>query len=409
MIKECADSASHIVYHHYSNRKLSIILIGSVSLVCILNVFPFKTITRAPLDVVDSKTNKLQSPFSRTLAFIRLNGQRPERLRVLENYRPFFINLHYSMPQYTSVINYTADGWLSGDDPYKAVSETMKVLLKNYPMAWINPFQFDQMNYKNIWLAGQASSYICGGHSVGSKWIYWNNDSLRAVQNAKKTLTKQHPNRFITDENIMCGGWTDIYYIPRRFFQDFIYLSDAFHQSRSFHEIGIPTMFNMIDLTYRSTPFHTVITHLEDCWGNCCSYGANANEINTKRCGHKIDLANDQVVKVLINLLNSEAYYLHKTTPKKSNNQSDASFQVKIIRMVLKKAERYASATMGEGLAGNTVAKVLRNIDRTLGPLGLNYWVSMEQFASAAVRVGLSRQVGIAVYHVVDFFAPIGK
>ncbi|CAF1076960.1 unnamed protein product [Adineta ricciae] len=87
----------------------------------------------------------------------------------------------------------------------------------------------------------------------------------------------------------------------------------------------------------------------------------------------------------------------------------DASFQVKIIRMVLKKAERYASATMGEGLAGNTVAKVLRNIDRTLGPLGLNYWVSMEQFASAAVRVGLSRQVGIAVYHVVDFFAPIGK
>ena len=127
---------------------------------------------------------------------------------------------------------------------------------------------------------------------------------------------------FILNNFFEIYSWTDIYYIPRRFFQDFIYLSDAFHQSRSFHEIGIPTMFNIIDLTYRSTPFHTVITHLEDCWGSCCSYGANANDINTKRCGHKIDLANDQVVKVLINLLNSEASYLHDATPRKSNNKS---------------------------------------------------------------------------------------
>ncbi|CAF1103444.1 unnamed protein product [Adineta steineri] len=87
----------------------------------------------------------------------------------------------------------------------------------------------------------------------------------------------------------------------------------------------------------------------------------------------------------------------------------NASFQIKIIRAVIKKAETYAAATMGEGLAGNTVAKVLKDVDKILGPLGLNYWVTMEQFSDAAVRVGLTRQIGIAVYHVVDFFAPIGK
>ncbi|UJR34724.1 hypothetical protein I4U23_027501 [Adineta vaga] len=87
----------------------------------------------------------------------------------------------------------------------------------------------------------------------------------------------------------------------------------------------------------------------------------------------------------------------------------DASFQIKVIRAVIKKAEMYAAATMGEGLAGNTVAKVLKNIDKTLGPFGLNYWVSMEEFANAAVRVGLNRQIGIAVYHIVDYFTPIGK
>lgn len=76
---------------------------------------------------------------------------------------------------------------------------------------------------------------------------------------------------------------------------------------------------------------------------------------------------------------------------------------------MIKKAEQYAAATMGEGLSGNTVRKVLKNIDETLGPLGLDYWVPIEYFADAAVRVGLNRNVGIAVYHVVDFFAPIGK
>ena len=78
----------------------------------------------------------------------------------------------------------------------------------------------------------------------------------------------------------------------------------------------------MIDLTNRLTPLHTVITHLEDCWGGCCSYGATANEIKTKRCGHKIDLSNDQIANALINILKSESPYLHKIAPKKDNNQS---------------------------------------------------------------------------------------
>ncbi|UJR07176.1 hypothetical protein I4U23_011464 [Adineta vaga] len=326
------NSLSQIIYHHYSNGKFLVVLTVSVLLIFIINILPFKTNVQSHSKLINTNIHKLRSPFSRTLAFIRMNTQRPERIRVLESYRPFFIDLHYSMPHYTSVINYTADGWLSGDDPYKPVAETMKILLKNHSLvegilyfhfdAWINPFQFDRMNFNSIWLAGQLSSYICGGNTAGSNWIYWTNDSLRSVRNAKQTLSKQYPNRFITDENIMCGGWTDIYFIPRRFFDDFIVLSDAFHKSRSFHEIGIPTMFNMIDLTHRSTPFHTVITHLEDCWGNCCTYGAAINEIKTKRCGHKIDLANDQIANALVEFLKSESSYLIQIVPKKADNQS---------------------------------------------------------------------------------------
>ena len=62
------------------------------------------------------------------------------------------------------------------------------------------------MNFNSIWLAGPLSTYQCGGHSQKSTWIYWNNDTLRSVQNAKRSLAKQYPNRFITDEFMMCGG-----------------------------------------------------------------------------------------------------------------------------------------------------------------------------------------------------------
>jgi hypothetical protein len=72
------------------------------------------------------------SPFQHTLGFIRWNTARLERIATMEKYRPFFANLHYSMPNYTSQLNYTADGWESGDYPYKTVGDTMKIILQNY-------------------------------------------------------------------------------------------------------------------------------------------------------------------------------------------------------------------------------------------------------------------------------------
>ncbi|UJR16641.1 hypothetical protein I4U23_003541 [Adineta vaga] len=334
MLTEYFGSLSKTVYHYYSslNQKYLIVLTASILLILMVFLFPFKINFQSQPLSINPNIHKIRSPFSRTLAFIRMNMQRLERIQVLENYRPFFIDLHYSIPHYTNITNYTIDGWISGGEPYKVVADTMQILLNNYSMvegvlyfhfdAWINPFQFDRMNFDSIWLAGQLSTYICGGNTVGSKWIYWTNDSLRSVQNAKRTISKEYPNRFITDENIMCGGWADIYYIPRRFFSDFIVLSNVFKKSGSFHEIGIPTMFNMIDLTHRPTPFHTVITHLEDCWGGCCAYGAGITEIKKKRCGHKMDLANGQITNTLIEFLKSESSYLNHITPNKSNNQS---------------------------------------------------------------------------------------
>ena len=104
--------------------------------------------------------------------------------------------------------------------------------------------------------------------------------------------------------------WSDIYYIPRCFFQDFIDLSNVFYEVKNFHEVAIPTMVNIIDLTRRETPFHSIITRLYDCWGDCCAGGSTSENIKQKRCGHRIDLSKDDIRQTLIEILESEAVYL---------------------------------------------------------------------------------------------------
>ena len=85
-----------------------------------------------------------------------------------------------------------------------------------------------------------------------------------------------------------------------------------------FMRVAIPTILNIIDLTYRSTPFHSIITRLGDCWGHCCAGGAKGIDVKRKRCGHRIDLADESVRKSLIEILDSETLYLYKSINKTS-------------------------------------------------------------------------------------------
>jgi len=75
---------------------------------------------------------------------------------------------------------------------------------------------------------------------------------------------------------------------------------------------------------------------------------------------------------------------------------------LKVVRIALHQAVRYGRRVIKRGVTGDTAARVLGDIDRTLQYLGLEHWVTMEEFANAAVRVGLSRQTGIEVYHIMS-------
>ncbi|UJR07237.1 hypothetical protein I4U23_011525 [Adineta vaga] len=274
--------------------------------------------------------NQIESPFSRTLGFIRWNSPYINRISLMEKYRPFFYQLHYSIPNYTSKLNYTFDGLVSISCPYKMVSEIMTIILETYSQingllffhfdAWINPFKFQDMNFENIWfLDGPLPPFKCVTTTDGWNWWAWSNGFHNIAKAATVMVAKNYSGRYKTDPNVFCGGWSDIYYIPRRFFKVFIDLANIFHSFDSFHEVAVPTIVNIIDLNYRLTPHHSVITKLSDCWGSCCASGVQPNDIKSKKCGHRMDLANEQIMKTFIELLDSQVIHLNKSILNKPN------------------------------------------------------------------------------------------
>jgi len=92
--------------------------------------------------------NQLVSPFRNTLGFIRWNSLRNERIPVMEKYRPFFAQLHYSIPTNSSNLTLTGDGWGDGLTEYKAVADTMHILLQNHStIEGLLYFHFDVSHY----------------------------------------------------------------------------------------------------------------------------------------------------------------------------------------------------------------------------------------------------------------------
>ena len=92
--------------------------------------------------------NKIVSPFRNTLGFIRWNSPHNERIPLMEKYRPFFAQLHYSIPNKSSNLTLTGDGWGDGLTEYKAVADTMHILLQNHStIEGLLYFHFDVSHY----------------------------------------------------------------------------------------------------------------------------------------------------------------------------------------------------------------------------------------------------------------------
>jgi hypothetical protein len=257
---------------------------------------------------------KLESPFKNTLGMVRWNSKHSERVPFIRKYEPFFHTLHLSLPDYLNDTNLpvgyhnlTDDSWNDRLTPYVQVAKTMQLVLDNEPEingllffhfdAWIDPLDFAYENFNNMWIPDRSDPrdfpLLCMEDRSKFDW-QWTKDNFMC-QNSSLQAAKSLSNfelDYIVNDKEWCSGWSDIYYIPRRFFHDWIFLSTVFGSFDTFHEIAVPTMMHIIDQSRREHPTRSVWSRIGNCWGNCCIEVEDLHDLMSYRLGHKLNYAN---------------------------------------------------------------------------------------------------------------------
>ena len=255
-------------------------------------------------DIVRSNSTvaKLESPFKNSMAFIRIGSPRPERIPAVMCYEPFFQEMHISMPKLTAnkhQLNLTHDSFEYTFSAYKALADTMKLILDTSANdsaskidgifffhfdVWLDPMAFAHENFENIWLPDiNGLRYLCmteeSKDEIRGKWLWFDRGAQHPASDSAREVHDRLGQDFQLKGDEFCISWADLYYVPRRFFADWIVLSTIYASHDVFHEIAVASMAHLIDKSRRVHPTLPVMTHLGDCWGGCCSGSPKGNEI----------------------------------------------------------------------------------------------------------------------------------
>jgi hypothetical protein len=296
----------------------------------------------ATSEIIEEPVTVLESPFKNTLAFIRWNSDHPERFPLQQKYAPFFHTLHFSMPGYIKdpalgplYHNLTHDSWADTYIMYQQTARTMQFILDGPPGspesdidgilhfhfdAWINPMDFEGENFENIWITEinekNSPGPVFECMKDNSRYPNWwpidpnNPQGNRQLQSQKATsVLSKYDLGYNVDPDEFCTGWSDIYFIPRRFFADWIYLAKVFAGFRVFEQIAISTINHIIDQSRRDRPTRSILTRTGDCWGSCCHPPADVQDVIFHRCGHRISYTdpNSTVIDTHFNRLDRDA------------------------------------------------------------------------------------------------------
>ncbi|KAK2043918.1 hypothetical protein LZ31DRAFT_576168 [Colletotrichum somersetense] len=298
-----------------------------------------------PYKIRNGAGNLSASPFSNTLAMIRWNSKRTERLPLLMKYEPFFHTVHVSMPDVmedkpAAYHNLTHSQYPDHETVYMQVARTMKLVLDEQPEiegllyfhfdSWIDPMAWVDMNRESIWFPTTHNTRVTKGTEYGPRymcltdpqmypdWWRWKLKLNEAAVAANGEVLRMGRG-YAVEEREFCVGWSDIFYVPRRFFSDFVFLSHVYECADVFHEVAIPTMLNIIDRSRRSglgaARYQPVIERIGDCWGGCCDDSATAHDVKWTRCGHRLNYLDQDVVDAHYGRLDEEAAWLGQTGP----------------------------------------------------------------------------------------------
>ncbi|KAM0324835.1 hypothetical protein ACHAQA_007801 [Verticillium albo-atrum] len=302
------------------------------------------------INVDNHENGTIVSPFKNTLAMIRWNSAHPERIPLLMKYAPFFHTIHISMPKLLEdespdFHNITHDQSPGTRVIFNQVARTMKLILDTEPEidgllyyhfdAWIDPMAWSGMDRYSIWYphiideappSHGGPKFVCMTKTQKYNWWGWEQDFHRKAV-AAANVVNGFGMHYKIKENEFCVGWSDIYYIPRRFFADYIFLSEVFGGFDVFHEVAIPTMLHIIDQSRRRNPYKPVMERIGDCWGSCCASNPTVEDVLEARCGHRLDYLTEAPVDAFYGKLDEQAKLLGQPMPetKYAMSSSDAA------------------------------------------------------------------------------------
>ena len=298
----------------------------------------------------------LESPFKNTLGWIRFNSEFKQRLPLVMHYAPFFQRLHISMPHSIEAFdsqnfaNYTVDNYENSATPYKALADTMQLILgapKNSTKAaiegilmfhfdvWVDPLAFGDENFNDMWFPGNDRAdppFRCMDDlAVYPNWAWWGTGTHERAMDAAQDIAESGRD-FKVDTKEWCIGWSDLAYVPRRFFEDFIYLANVFLAHDVYHESAYPTILHIIDQSRRAHRSVPVLSQIGDCWGSCCTSNPTERDILWNRCGHHMDYREESQWKPHYDRLAVETAQLGDEIPVHRPNHTMSDIDVDVSR-----------------------------------------------------------------------------
>ncbi len=133
----------------------------------------------------------------------------------------------------------------------------------------VNWWTFYKLDKEKFWLGAKflknISGHIMGNRPIPDNWYWWSRrtNSAKACEDsyAEITQTYNRPNQYINVTKLikthLVNGkgtkrcfktWSDIFYVPKKFTDQFQWLSFVFNKSRVFLEVAVPTMMSFIEL-----------------------------------------------------------------------------------------------------------------------------------------------------------------
>ncbi|CAB4026862.1 Hypothetical predicted protein [Paramuricea clavata] len=133
--------------------------------------------------------------------------------------------------------------------------------------ALVNWWTFYKLDKEKVWLGADIwidTAHIMGKKEIPDSWVWWSqwSNSAKACEDSYLEITQQYrSNEYINITKLVethldngegkkrcLKTWSDIFYVPKRFSDQFQRISFVFHKNRVFLEAAVPTILSFLDL-----------------------------------------------------------------------------------------------------------------------------------------------------------------